>query len=162
MPFYGTKRREIIDKILIGKYDFKGRRWKRISEQGKAFVKDLLVLDPDDRSTADEALKASWLHRRHTASVRDPHEGELENVKKSIQRYVRYPKLRRLAMMVIAHKSTNEEIGVLRKVFDHYDTDRSGVLNYDAFKGALNDAGFSEEEYRDIFDAVNMDGTGLM
>ena len=190
MPFYGSKRREIINQILSGyvcqsklkcqcfidwqshrlsflfsldrKYDFKGRRWKHISDQGKAFVDDLLVLDPEDRSTADEALKASWLHRQHTASVRDPHEGELEFVKKSIQRYVRYPKLRKLALMVIAHKSTNEEIGILRKVFNHYDTDQTGTLNYEVFKGALHDAGFSDEDYRDIFDAVDIDGTGLI
>jgi serine/threonine protein kinase len=126
MPFYGTKRREVVNRILVGKYDYKGRRWKRISEQGKAFVEDLLVLDPDDRSTADEALRASWLHRRHAATVRNPQEGELENVRRSLKRYVRYPKLRRLALMVIAHKSTTDEIGILRKVFQHYDTDRRG------------------------------------
>ena len=160
MPFYGTKRREVVNRILVGKYDYKGRRWKRISEQGKAFVEDLLVLDPDDRSTADEALRASWLHRRHAATVRNPQEGELENVRRSLKRYVRYPKLRRLALMVIAHKSTTDEIGILRKVFHHYDTDRSGALNYETFVQILNEAGFSEDEYRDVFDAVNMDGSG--
>ena len=105
-------------------------------------------------------MAASWLHRRYGATVRNPHAGELANVKRCIQRYVKYPKMRRLSLMLVAHQSTSEDIGILRKVFSHYDRQSTGTLDYEAFKGALNDAGFSEEDYREIFDAVDIDGTG--
>lgn len=126
------------------------------------FVGDLLVLDPSVRATAEDALAASWLNRRHAASVRQPRSSELTHVKQCIQRYVKYPRLRKLAMMVIAHRSTSDEIGILRKIFQHYDTKHSGFLTYESFKSALTDAGYSDDDYRDIFDAVDVDGSGLI
>lgn len=147
---------------LIRKYDFVGRRWKHVSKQGKAFVEDLLVTDPDDRATADEALRLSWLRRRHEASVRDPHEGELENVKRSINRFVGYPKLRKVALLIVAHRSNSLQIGRLRKVFQHYDTNNEGALNYEKFKATLHDVGYSEEDYREVFNAVDIDGSGVI
>eukprot|EP00977_Amphora_coffeiformis_P028122 scaffold34698_cov173-Amphora_coffeaeformis.AAC.10 len=147
----------------VKKYQFKGRRWKKISSQAKAFVHHLLVLDPEDRATAQEALMSSWLHRRHTATVRNPHHGELKYVKQCIERYVNYPRLRKLALMVIAYRSTSEEIGILRKVFQQYDTDHSGTLDYEQFKEALLDAGFTDNEgCHEIFNAVDVDGTGVI
>ena len=64
--------------------------------------------------------------------------------------------------MVIAHKSTSEDIGILRKVFQQYDKDGSGHLNFDDFKAAMEDVGFSDDDYRTIFDAIDMDGSGFI
>jgi calcium-dependent protein kinase len=80
-------------------YEYKGRRWKRISKQGKAFIDDLLVVDPDDRATSDEAMKASWLNRRFGATVRSPHFEEIESVKNCIVKYADYSKLKKVALM---------------------------------------------------------------
>ena len=80
-------------------YEFKGRRWKRISKQGRAFVEDLLVVDPNDRATSDEAMKAIWLNRRFGATVRDPCSEELESVQNSMVKFADYSKLRKLALM---------------------------------------------------------------
>jgi len=162
MPFYGRKRDEIVKQIMTGSYVFKGRRWKRISKQAKAFVNDLLQVDPDDRATTDEALKASWLNRRFGATVRSPHLEEMDNAKTSIKKFANYSKLRKVALMVVAHKSTSAEIGILRKVFQEYDKKGCGQLNYDQFKAALQEAGYTDDEYRKIFDAVDLDGTGLI
>lgn len=84
---------------MCRKYEYKGRRWKRISKQGKAFVDDLLVVDPEDRATSDEAMKASWLNRRFSATVRNPYVEEIESVKNSIVKYADYSKLRKVALM---------------------------------------------------------------
>ena len=53
--------------------------------------------------------------------------------------------------MVIAHKSTSEEIGILRKVFEKYDTDRSGSISQDEFKKALESYGYTDEEVDNMF-----------
>ena len=58
------------------------------------------------------------------------------------------------AMMVVAHKSNTEEIGILRKVFQSYDTNKSGDITYQEFVDALSSTGFTEEQLRPIFDAV--------
>ena len=147
---------------MFSEYEFKGRRWQTVSNQAKMFVEDLLVLDPAHRASAEGALDASWLNRRHAASFRAPRRAELTHVKQCIQRYVTYPRLRQLALMVIAHRSTSEEIGILRKVFQHYDKDHNGYLTYDEFKEALDDAGYTDSDYRDIFNAVDVDGTGAV
>lgn len=154
MPFYGRKRSQIVKQIMEGKYEYKGRRWKRISHQAKAFVDDLLVIDPDDRATSEEALKATWLNRRFGATVRNPDTKEMDDAKNSLVKFADYSKLRKVALMVVAHKSTSAEIGILRKVFQQYDKRRLGRLSYDEFKAAIAAAGFEEEEYRKIFDAV--------
>lgn len=154
MPFYGRKRRHIVEQIMVGKFEFKGRRWKRLTEQSKEFVRDLLVVDPEERLTAEEACAASWLNKRYSATVRNPLIEEEQSAKGSLLKYSKYSKLKKVALMVVAHKSTTDEIGILRKVFQKYDTRRDGQLSFEEFKAAMKDAGFSEEQYRQIFDSV--------
>jgi EF hand len=57
-------------------------------------------------------------------------------------------------LLVIAHKSTSAEIGMLRKIFQQYDTDGVGHLNYEQFKAAIADTNLTEDDYERIFDAV--------
>jgi calcium-dependent protein kinase len=113
-----------------------------------------LVVDPDDRATAAEASSASWLNRRMAATVRNARDDEIKSAKASILKYSKYSKLQKMALMVIAHKSTSAEIGILRKIFEQYDTEKDGQLSYEEFKAAIKEAGLSEDDYRNIFDAV--------
>ena len=62
--------------------------------------------------------------------------------------------------MVLAHRSTSDEIGILRKVFEHYDKSKEGDLTYEEFKAAVYNPMYLEEDYRDLFDAVDVDGSG--
>jgi Ca2+-binding EF-hand superfamily protein len=56
--------------------------------------------------------------------------------------------------MLIAHKSTAEDIGFLRKLFHEYDTDNSGALDFEEFKQAMSSFGYSDEEVEIMFDAA--------
>lgn len=56
--------------------------------------------------------------------------------------------------MVVAHKSSSEEIGILRKVFQKYDSRRDGSITYDEFCLALEEFGHSEEDLQRMFQAV--------
>jgi calcium-dependent protein kinase len=154
MPFYGETRREITKQIKKGKYDFKGRRWKQVSNQAKEFVQDLLVLDPNERLTADQAFRSPWLNSRHAATVRNPLQEELDSAQGAIMNYAKYSKLKKVALMLVAHKSTSEEIGILRKIFQQYDTERNGHLSFDEFSHALRDAGYPQDEIRQVFDSL--------
>ena len=89
-------RRQIVELILDCRYSFKGRRWKRVSNQAKAFVEDLLVLDPDDRATADSASRSTWLNRRQLVTVRNPNQEETEKAQQSLFQYAGYSKLKKL------------------------------------------------------------------
>jgi hypothetical protein len=56
--------------------------------------------------------------------------------------------------MVVAHKSSSEEIGILRKVFEKYDSRRDGSISYEEFCEALRDFGHTDEALQDMFEAV--------
>lgn len=136
------------------KYSFKSRRWKNISVQAQNFVRDLLILKPEDRATAEDAFASTWLNRRHGATTRGPVLEEISDVQSSLKAFTAYSKLKRLALTVIAHKSTSEEIGILRKVFEQYDTNRKGIIDFDRFKMALAESGCSDSELEIMFEAV--------
>ena len=171
MPFYGRKRQVIVEQILAGKYDFRGRRWRRISAPAKDFVRDLLVVDPAERLDADRASSAVWLNKRFAATTRGPKEQEIRETQKSLLNYAGYTKLKKMAMMVVAHRSTCEEIGILRKVFQKYANDTNnntndhdptsstsssskGCITYKEFCIAWKESGLPPEDTRAIFNAV--------
>jgi Ca2+-binding EF-hand superfamily protein len=56
--------------------------------------------------------------------------------------------------MVVAHKSSTEEIGILRKLFKKFDSRGDGSISYEEFCEALADAGHSEEDLKIMFEAV--------
>lgn len=100
-----------MEQVLNGQFDFRGRRWKRISAQAKSFIEDLLVLDLDDRVDAETAMSATWLNRRFAATMRGPVAHEEDMARHAMLRYAGYTKLKKMALMVVAHKSNSEEIG---------------------------------------------------
>jgi calcium-dependent protein kinase len=154
MPFFGRKRRHIVEQILNCQYDFRGRRWKRISQQAKNFIEDLLVFDQEDRVDATEALASTWLNKRLAATTRGPLQQEEAMARQAMLRYAGYSKLKKMALMVVAHKSTSQEIGILRKLFQKYDTSLDGSITFDQFCEALKESVHSTEDMKAMFDAV--------
>ena len=143
-------------------YDFKGRRWAAVSTQAKNFVSDLLQYDPDTRPSAEEAKQSMWLNMKMAASVRTTTEGDMDAIASSIENYANHPTLQKLALMIIAHKSTSEEIGLLRKAFKRYDTNKSGAINLAAFKECMSKYGYNAEYTEHLFRSADLDGTGLI
>ena len=56
--------------------------------------------------------------------------------------------------MVIAHKSSSDEIGILRKVFQKYVSRNDGSIWFEDFCKAMDGLGHSNEDLRSMFDAV--------
>ena len=73
--------------------------WKKVSEQAKAFIEDLLVLDPEDRMDAQCALSLSWLNRRFAATTRAANEEEESMARSAMQRYAGYTKLKKMVSL---------------------------------------------------------------
>jgi calcium-dependent protein kinase len=68
--------------------------------------------------------------------------------------------LKKLALLVIAYKSTDDEIGFLRKVFRKFDNFKNGEISLKEFKIALVDYKYTEEELEKMFAALDLDRTG--
>lgn len=154
MPFYGRKRRHIVEQILNCQYDFRGRRWKRISQQAKNFIEELLVFDQEERTDSITALSSTWLNKRFAATTRGPDVEEETMARQAMLKYAGYTKLKKMALMIVAHKSTTDEIGILRKVFQKYDRNRDGCITYDQFCEALKESGHSTDDMKAMFEAV--------
>lgn len=56
--------------------------------------------------------------------------------------------------MVVAHKSSTEEIGILRKLFTKYDSRHDGSIWFEDFCEQMSGCGLSNEELRSAFDAM--------
>jgi serine/threonine protein kinase len=74
-PFEGEAA-ELPSIICEGHFKFDYPEWKDISVPPMQLIKRLLVVDPDDRATVEEALDSEWLKRRdmekltkHTANM---------------------------------------------------------------------------------------------
>jgi len=60
-PFYGDNDTQLFEKIMSADYDFDDECWDDVSELAKDFIRHLLVKNPDERFTAEQALEHSWI-----------------------------------------------------------------------------------------------------
>jgi hypothetical protein len=91
--------------VLSGKYGFRGHRWKSISPEAKDFIKNCLVLKAWQRKPAEEILKHPFIlknsdeHRKGVIGF-----VLMDRVQATIQTYCNYEKIKKLGLLVMAHK----------------------------------------------------------
>lgn len=60
LPFQGRNTKIIFDKIENGNYHFRHKEFRACSPEVIDLIKKLLIVDPNDRLSAEEALKHPW------------------------------------------------------------------------------------------------------
>jgi calcium-dependent protein kinase len=153
-PFFSRDKRRMIDLIMRGKVTFGSQIWNAISEDAKDFVQKLLVVDPKMRIEGADAVKHPWIVNREQLPDELPSDDVLASIDGSLLNYRHTSQLKKLALTVIAHRSTTKEILQLRKAFDRFDTVKDGVLSYEEFKAALETMNYTGDEMDDIFSSV--------
>lgn len=148
----------MLDSITCGAYNFSAPVWDGISQEGKDFVSSLLVVDPDERFNAKEALEHKWIVNREQQPA--PTEDVLLNMPEGLLEYTVASDLKKIALNVIAHRSTSDEIFLLRQAFESYDPERNGFVTFRGFKAALAKEHYPEEGLREIFESINVDKNG--
>lgn len=112
---------------MRGRYHFISRRWTTVSAAAKAFVVKLLQDSANKRPSATEALKDAWLGRGDfDRQGFAPEVAMMDKVQATIQTYAGYGKRKRLALLLIAYRSSSEEIGSLRFMWDVFDKKKDG------------------------------------
>jgi serine/threonine protein kinase len=61
LPFQASNQKELFRKIVSAEFDFDVDAWKDVSQEGKNFLNELLLLNADERFTAAEARSHSWM-----------------------------------------------------------------------------------------------------
>lgn len=153
-PFYSKNKRAMIDLIMRGKVSFDGDTWKNVSEDAKDFVRQLLVVNPKQRMDGPEALQHPWIVDREQLPNELPSPEVLAAVDAVLLNYGQTSPLKKLALTVIAHRSTAKDVLHLRKVFDSFDTVKNGYLSYEEFKAALEKMDFTGDDLDEIFTSI--------
>ena len=161
-PFWAHKKKRIVEKIMRAHVKMKEPNWKFISKEAKDFVMLLLQKDPAKRPTAEEAMAHAWLHNEYKLSNRRPEEDIMDRVNASLVTYADSGEFKKVALNVIAHKSTAEQIFQIRAAFDQYDSNNDGSISYKGFKAALSKFSYTEEELDRMFRSVDVNGDGVI
>jgi len=160
-PFHEKRRSKMVVKIKRGDYIFYSNRWGELSQESKEFVKSLIVVDPEKRLNAVDALKHNWLNEEFPLENRIPDKVFLESVGESIAHYGEVGEFKKIALQLIAHKSSSSEIVELRKAFDAYDTANDGVISLSEFKAAMNSSSsYTDNDVENIFKTMDADNNG--
>lgn len=61
-PFYDENDAKLFEAILHANYTFHSPYWDHISEDAKNLIRQLLVVDPTKRLTAEQALNCTWFN----------------------------------------------------------------------------------------------------
>jgi calcium/calmodulin-dependent protein kinase I len=61
LPFQASNQKELFRKIVSAEFDFDVDSWASVSQEGKNFLNELLLLNADERFTAKEARCHSWM-----------------------------------------------------------------------------------------------------
>jgi serine/threonine protein kinase len=70
-PFMEDNQNTLFLKIRNGDWVFLPEDWKHISDDAKDLIKGLLVADPNERWTIEEALRSSWITRQGKGATYD-------------------------------------------------------------------------------------------
>jgi len=135
MPFFGAEEHQVA-YIKKGKYTEKAHLWNKVSRDGQDFVRKLLVVDPNQRLTAQTALEHPWI------KLRDEQENQKQldqDTANALIEFAQGSQFRRAAMQMMAWSLTNEERAEVREAFIEIDKDRSGAISIVEFKQVLEE-----------------------
>jgi len=141
-------------------YNFDSPVWHVISNDAKDFVSSLIVLDPKERLNAKEALEHPWFTNAAALSSETPPVELMEGIEASLMNYANASELKKVALNVIAHKSSSEEIVMMRTAFSHFDTESDGYITFDEFRHALKECNLDEETLTKVYKSIDVDSSG--
>lgn len=141
-------------------YNFNSPVWDVISDDGKDFVSSLIVLNPKERLNAKQALEHAWFSNADSLSGEVPAAELMEGIEASLLNYANASELKKLALNVIAHKSSSKEIEELRSAFGVFDTEQDGIITYNEFQVALKECNLDGETVEKVFNSMDVDKNG--
>jgi len=166
-PFNQTNLRILFKEILSCKYNFNHPVWRNISNEAEDFISNLLVLDPNDRMDANEALQHPWLqkcHPKEAACINNDNTNMMYILYHNMKLYFKYDYVKRASLMIMSQrlKSPNFNDGknnvvTMRNLFRIINTSGNGCITFAEFKKSfLPFANRSnDDELYDMFKAMD-------
>eukprot|EP00977_Amphora_coffeiformis_P025274 scaffold19102_cov172-Amphora_coffeaeformis.AAC.3 len=161
-PFAASSQLQVIGKVANGEFYLNNKTWKEKSEASKEFVKALIKKDPKQRLDAEGAIAHKWIRdmpaRKRTWSK------SIHMIGDEILKYGEAPTLKKIGMLMIAHKTFPEEIVKLREQFARFDMHNRGVVTQEEFGKALHEINqeYTDEEIQRIFHSIDAYENGVI
>ena len=156
-PFYGSNSEAIHQMILNAEPDYSSKRFAHVSIQAIDFLKKLLVKDPTNRMTTEEALAHDFILRQHNANDKDEDLIDAE-VFESLSNFVHLSQHKKLTLEAVAYALNFNEMQVLRDDFLKIDKDRSGTVSLAELKKSFEHMGREiPGNVEEIFQHVDVD-----
>lgn len=160
-PFWDKTEDGIFKEVLRKKPDFREKPWPSISNGAKDFVKKLLVKDPRARMTAAQALSHPWVREGGDATDIPLDISVLSNMRK----FVKYSRLKQIALKALASTLNDDEIADLRDQFNAIDMDKNGTITLEEIRQALakdRPWNLKESKVLEILQAMDSNRDGLV
>ena len=143
------------------KFSFRGEQWSKVSKEAKDFIASLLQMDPLDRPSAEEALKSKWMKKQFPPGAPNSklQPSDRLDARRRLHAYGKETKLKRIALLFLAHKSTTSEIAKMRELFEEIDEDGNGEISLAELKKVLggDECKLSSADVKKIFKGVDAD-----
>jgi len=129
MPFAGHTDAQKSLAIREGRYSLKRCRWSDISKDALDFVQRLLVVCPDRRLTAQQALEHPWIATRRLDPELPGTTSIDERIADSLVCFTQQSCFRRGCMRLMAWCLSKEERGEVREAFLELDKRHTGSIH---------------------------------
>mmetsp|Transcript_33124 Transcript_33124/g.52700 ORF Transcript_33124/g.52700 Transcript_33124/m.52700 type:complete len:567 (-) Transcript_33124:30-1730(-) len=152
MPFSGPDDVQI-KKIKAANINWKQDKWKNVSGPAKDFVNHLIVVLPEVRMSAEQALKHKWLTSSFEAEVDAI---DSKDIASSMYEFAQASKFRRTCMLAMAWSLTNDERSKVRQAFLKMDQNKHGTITLGEFKTVIEENfHLSDERIEELFNAID-------
>lgn len=152
MPPFSGPEHIVMQRILRGAYTMNGWRWAAVSEQGKDFVRRLLVVNPEKRMSSGDALNHPWLVSMSTV----PQAPLPTSVLESFREFAVASRFKRAALTLMAYSLTTKDIEDLAQMFERFDCNKDGCISLADFMEVMGDNfKISREEIEALFNAMH-------
>lgn len=159
-PFNGKDDDQICRAVVKGEYEFKESKWKGVSEEAKDLISKMLVLDTEERISAQEALQHPWFDTVFDANFEDK---KLTTAMEGIKSFNSEKKLQQAALSyIVTQLASKEDTKDLADAFKQIDTNHDGKLSLDEFREGCARVfpEFTEEEVVKLFHDADTDKSG--
>lgn len=150
-PFDGKSDSMILAKVKRGTFNYNGAEWTAVSDTAKDLINHLLVLQPANRLTAEQALTHPWV------ATAQP-ELQLNLNMESLLRFKNARKLQRSVLLCIASMCSEREIGELKEKFERLDVNGDGMLTFAEMQQGLSS--LSAAELQEFWNSIDVDQSG--
>eukprot|EP00903_Cladosiphon_okamuranus_P012731 g11902.t1 len=156
-PFWGNGDAQVRAKIVRGEYDMPDVLFQHVSSDAKDFISKLLVVDQENRMSAEQALAHPWLRR----SSRTPNltTGNLlpkGDLVRALQQFSNFSNFRRLILEVCAYNMPPVELEALRETFESIDKSHSGTISLEELTSHIQ-THVSGTEAQQLYESIKID-----